>query len=603
MHNHRNKGRKPWVPRPLDVVTTAMWEILNKHRYGIFLTDYSLLSGALRARDWKGLLSWADAQDPLPPDTDVFPADHAYLVRKQFIALFKKFSFAPKESGFDPEAKAVSAFLHSEHRCGRYNLKLRLLTPFRREAYDVTRALHSEILELARKEILHVIGEKPSLHEIYGLCDFSGGASVGVHGNATNIARKLLSDDWSVTPTCASYAFEALWANPMVSGVFAEEREGVKCVDQEQFLTMFSSKIKYVQNNIISFVPKTARTHRAIAVEPLLNGFVQKGIDTYMRSLLKRSHFRIDLSDQTKNQRWAKWGSLDVMKDPLVTLDLSAASDSICCSLVKRLLPPEWFVLLNATRSPSYALNGVVRRYQKFCSMGNGFCFPLETLIFAAIAAASYRVLGQHPQLVCYGDDIIVRQNVALLVTEVLQGVGFKVNRDKSFYHGPFRESCGADWVRGRDVTPVYIRKRPDTLAGMMALHNSLVFNGDNLCKEVAASLRTLVPLGLRYVELIRPTREPKNTGFLVDQDEFMTSPHTEWVPEYGSFLSTEFRSSTVADELEHPLLTQVEYLAILRGASSGQPLSLRRETKTHVTRVSHECVFLRRTRSQRQAA
>jgi DNA-binding transcriptional ArsR family regulator len=561
-------------------------------------------------------MNWADAQDSLPPDTDVFPADHAYLIRKQFIALFKKFEFLPKESGLNPEEKAISSFLAAEHRCRRVNLKFKVFTLLRRDAPDDRRKLLSEILEVARREILDVLGEAPRLKEIYQKCDFSGGASIGVHGDATNIGRKLLSEDWSVTPTCASYAFEALRCNnqfqllfgrsfgfekeigdPMSGQSFAAIGDGL-LMDQGTFLDYFSSKIRYVQYNQIAFVPKTAKTHRAIAVEPLLNGFVQKGIDSYIRELLKHSRYRIDLSDQTKNQKWAKWGSLEEMRDPFVTLDLSAASDSISIALVKRLLPPEWFVLLNATRSPSYLLNGVVRRYNKFCSMGNGFCFPLETLIFAAISAACYRVMGQRPQISVYGDDIIVRQNIALLVTETLNNVGFKVNRDKSFYHGPFRESCGADWVRGRDVTPVYMRKRVDSLTKLVNFHNSLYFKcfgSTDIFSGVTQSLRELAPADCRYLELHRPTQVPLNTGFLVEHDEFMASPHTVWVPEYGTWLGSGLRSTPVSDDFGHPLRTQVEYLAVLRGASSGQPLSLRRETKTRVSLDSHACAYLGR--------
>lgn len=607
---------KRWKPHPVTVVTTAMRGMLNKHRYGVFHQDYDFLSGALRARDWKSLMTWSELHDPLPPDTAVFPADHAFLIRKQFVALFKKFAFLPSESGLDPEKKAVTAFLAAEHRCKRFNLKFRVFSSFRRETVDARRQLLSEILEVARREVLMVLGETPDLSEIYEKCDFSGGASILVHGNATNIGRKLLAESWTVTPSCASYAFEALRANDHFSMLFGQStgfpleigdpleghglhRDGdAMLIDGQAFLAYFSSQIKYVQHNTIAFVPKTAKTHRAIAVEPLLNGFVQKGIDSYIRELLKHSRYRIDLSDQTKNQKWAKWGSLEEMRDPFATLDLSAASDSISIGLVKRLLPPEWFVLLNATRSPSYLLNGAVRRYEKFCSMGNGFCFPLETLIFAAISAACYKVMGQRPQLAVYGDDIIVRQNIALLVTDVLNQVGFKVNREKSFYHGPFRESCGADWVRGRDVTPVYMRKRVESLAGLINFHNSLYakcFGATNPFGGITQALRDMVPVQHRYLELSRPTKTPFNTGFLVEHDEFIASPHTVWVPEYGSWIGSGLHSLPLPDDFRHPLRAQVEYIAVLRGASAEQPLSLRRETKTRVSLDSHACAYLGR--------
>jgi len=587
--------------------------MLDNHRYGVFHLEYDFLSGALRARDWKSLMAWASAHDPLPPEDSVFPADHAFLIRKQFVALFKKFAFLPSETGFDPEKAAVESFLAAEKRCKRYNLKLRIHSPFRHTARDPRRTLFHEILELARLEILEVLGEIPNLKEIYQKCDFSGGASIGVHGNATNLGRKLLSGEWSVSPSCATYAFEALRCNDQFLQMFGQtfafpsvmddphagghfHRSGEDdLIDSKAFLTYFSSKIKYVHYNNIAFVPKTALTHRAIAVEPLLNGFVQKGIDRHMRDLLKDSRFAIDLSDQTKNQKWARWGSLSEMRDPFVTLDLSQASDSVCLALVKRLLPAEWFVLLNATRSPSYCLNGAVRRYEKFCSMGNGFCFPLETLIFAAISAACYKISGQRPQLTCYGDDIIVRQNIALLVTEALQYVGFKVNRDKSFYHGSFRESCGADWVRGRAVTPVYMRKRCESLAALINFHNSLYaecYGFSDQFPEITTALRELAPSNLRYVELHRPTKTPFNTGFLVEHDSFIASPLTAWVPEYSGYVGLGLHSTPVPDDFKHPLRRQVEYVAVLRGASSDQPLSLRRETKTRVRQDVHACAM-----------
>jgi hypothetical protein len=46
-----------------------------------------------------------------------------------------------------------------------------------------------------------------------------------------------------------------------------------------------------------------------------------------------------------------------------------------------------------------------------------------------------------------------------------LEAVGLKVNSKKSFLGGNFKESCGVDGFRGVDITPLYLRHRPEDLA------------------------------------------------------------------------------------------------------------------------------------------
>jgi hypothetical protein len=43
-------------------------------------------------------------------------------------------------------------------------------------------------------------------------------------------------------------------------------------------------------------------------------------------------------------------------------------------------------------------------------------------------------------------------------VQTALEAFGLKINERKSFSNGFFRESCGGDYYRGYDVTPVYLR-------------------------------------------------------------------------------------------------------------------------------------------------
>jgi len=61
-----------------------------------------------------------------------------------------------------------------------------------------------------------------------------------------------------------------------------------------------------------------------------------------------------------------------------------------------------------------------------------------------------------------------------------LEAVGLKVNGDKSFLAGNFKESCGVDAFRGVDITPLYLKHRPDqsvasptAIAGFIAFSNN----------------------------------------------------------------------------------------------------------------------------------
>jgi hypothetical protein len=111
-------------------------------------------------------------------------------------------------------------------------------------------------------------------------------------------------------------------------------------------------------------------------------------------------------------------------------------------------------------------LRDKVYSYSKFCSMGNGFCFPLETLIFAACChSVGAGIAGTDFSV--YGDDIILRKAFAGDALKLLRVLGFSPNASKTFISGPFRESCGADWFGGVDVRPYILDYSLDTLENL----------------------------------------------------------------------------------------------------------------------------------------
>ena len=229
--------------------------------------------------------------------------------------------------------------------------------------------------------------------------------------------------------------------------------------------------VKIVPGNRVVTVPKNYKTDRTIAIEPDMNIYVQKGIGSLLRSRLQA--IGVNLNDQTKNQRMAQIGSF---AGRLATIDLSMASDCISRSLVEVMIRPDWLEPLGQSRSQFGVLpSGEKIFYQKFSSMGNGYTFELESLIFYSLALAHVHLNGGEVDRICaYGDDLIVPSAMAVSFCGLLQFVGFKPNEKKSYWEGSFRESCGKHYYRGYDITPFYVKKTPKTLIDLFKIHNQL---------------------------------------------------------------------------------------------------------------------------------
>lgn len=229
--------------------------------------------------------------------------------------------------------------------------------------------------------------------------------------------------------------------------------------------------VKVVPGNRIVTVPKNYKTDRTIAIEPRMNMFVQKGIGGLMRERLRLAG--CSLNDQSLNQTLAGLGS---RFDVLATVDLSMASDTVSREVVSQYIRADWLEALEQARCPFGILpSGEKIFYQKFSSMGNGYTFELESLLFYSLALAVVRTCGEEESSVSvYGDDIIMPSSCTERFLEVISFVGFKPNGKKTFFSGPFRESCGKHFFCGTEITPFYIRKPVATLDRLFLLHNNL---------------------------------------------------------------------------------------------------------------------------------
>lgn len=261
-------------------------------------------------------------------------------------------------------------------------------------------------------------------------------------------------------------------------------------------------------------VPKTATKPRLISIEPSYNQFIQQGIHTVLKRALGLVPI-CDYKSQEPNRRLAKQGSIS---GHLATVDLSEASDRVHYGLLKAMFGfnPSFISYLEATRSRSVLLpDGSELALNKFASMGSALTFPLEsmyftTLVVAAIcktdgdySASAIKRWSRSNLVRIYGDDIIVPVEYVPELYRTLEAVGLKVNLDKSFHTGNFRESCGADYWMGHEVQPIYARVRtPKTtrdvkeIVSYVSLHNQFYgrFGDCRITSFLEGVIRGLLP-------------------------------------------------------------------------------------------------------------
>lgn len=379
---------------------------------------------------------------------------------RQFTALLKKVPW--KRTDFDREGRAISSFWKSESRCRRTNRRFR----FYRSHTDRIPEAVRVVLSRAREYTRMVLGDLtvPKYHAMLALARPGGGVAVGTQNRyRTSPTYKYVATDLAVTSDARTCAYEMILSKPFWwKQVASLGEDGVIRVP-----------IQSVPGARVAFVPKDGRSLRSIAVEPSLNVMLQLGVHEYIRKRL-HDYASTDIGDQTLNQKLSFLASKSSgLGGTMATIDLASASDSISIELVRELVPSSWFDWLNAIRCDRFSLNGELITSEKFSTMGNGFTFALETLLFKALAEGCISYVGCGGITSCYGDDIIVPDECALLLTEVLKWCGLVVNSDKSYYHGPFRESCGTDWYEGRNVTPLYIREERVDMRTCYRLLNS----------------------------------------------------------------------------------------------------------------------------------
>lgn len=247
----------------------------------------------------------------------------------------------------------------------------------------------------------------------------------------------------------------------------------------------------------LSAVPKDFKGPRLIASEPVENQWCQQAVKDFLydrvrHTILGRS---IDFNNQSLSAKAAIRASL---LGDMCTMDLSAASDRISCTLVESLLRANRPLLeaFRAVRTQFLVTNEDkkaprVLKLRKFSTMGSALTFPVQSIIFFCIVAGCGLSLERASPTVhsvgdiarkvrIFGDDLIFPVDWEPTVSGALTALGLKVNKSKTFTGSNFRESCGADAFRGTLVTPNYIglpctKTQPETVASHVEVLKNLL--------------------------------------------------------------------------------------------------------------------------------
>lgn len=326
------------------------------------------------------------------------------------------------------QQEAINSFLQTQSRIANVDL-------------DSLSASDQIILNLAARYVSEVLGPY-SDEEHRSLCRFGSGATVGIPVRAASLAAR-----WEL-PISGSQN-QIHW--------FDSEMSQVDCISKYWSNQQKSAERPFyreVDSLALVLVPKTFKSLRVIMPNTTIGSYMSYGLGEMIRNRLKSAGYNIsDL--QQRHRYYAQQGSIHGL---WTTADLSSASDSITDALVRRLFPKDWYDILSYSRIGSVRMpDGSVVQSNTFCTMGIGYTFPLQTLVFLSLLKAiehfHYGRLNRR-LISVYGDDMIYSSRMHEQVVSFFSKVGFIVNLDKTYCEGNFRESCGGDYYHGMDVRP-----------------------------------------------------------------------------------------------------------------------------------------------------
>jgi hypothetical protein len=450
----------------------------------------------VKAAEHEAILKYASCTDADP--------EHLRAIRQCFSLIVKNTAAGAAATDDERRERCYSKFLRAQ---GLNRRTVRRLTHYFAHPSRMPATIGA-LLGRAQMELFWLLGPAPSAEDwdrfvrakvfssgvVQGLSRLPGGLVKDTSGYGKMAPETVLTSTRACLQRYGGILFDGPYLEHVLQRRFPEQSR--ECLRSPVLGTLAKDIIrecfpedrdaptpfgKFVEYSEGTSVYKDAGIDRFIAIEPLCNAMAQQGIAAMLNPYLLR--WGITLEDQGRNREAArKASSLGFHPRGKATIDLADASTCIVRVFAAYMFPPGWFELFDAARTTSVSLDGkLVDGYASFVTMGNATTFPMQCLLFAALTRAAISLCEcQDRSYRVYGDDIIVPLSASALLIEALRFCGFRVNVDKSYVTGFFRESCGGDYLHGADVAPVRLRESLSHMSTRHVFFNNLqrVFPG-----------------------------------------------------------------------------------------------------------------------------
>lgn len=287
---------------PLDY----QWKVLGwlTEDLSAFITDEDKEKVALvcRNRDIEGYLALSDdwgLQSMNPSATSFAEKQSKYAMS----ALLKKFQFATERD--ERISAAKEKFFEAESSCHTYNHSGYMKLSWAETEWG------AEVFTYASRFMRKLLGDSlPGAKVMTEWSRHGPGATLDTKNGETSMYHKYGCYPYSCTVGAYRYARFSIETDQRWFGALQDEYRHANGIPKHAILNMdafWADVLTIVPGNRITFVPKSAKIERTIAIEPTMNLYLQLGVDGYIRRRLRR--WGVDLDSQEKNQELARLGS------------------------------------------------------------------------------------------------------------------------------------------------------------------------------------------------------------------------------------------------------------------------------------------------------
>lgn len=523
--------KHPWM---MDQVMRDVWLALHRDLSPYIGDSYDAARKALQCGDIAGYRSERKSYSPF------FGNPYNVKVRCQLNGFLDRYIFA-NDSLSDSERRktTLKKMMDDEKRISTYR------------EYPV---LAQRVLQRARSIIAEILGPYDEEEHMQS-CRFGRRAALKVPFDKSYLCEKLVRLPMTGSRDHIAWFKRYTLTDPLLRSVLKERKD--KTFLECDF--MFQS-----------FVPKSFDKLRGILPNGQLGVFYTFGLG----AMLTKRLLNIGLDIRKLQKRHRALAKRASVTRKLTTADLRAASNSITVQHIMHLFPREWCNALRLGRVDKIYLDK--KEWYKthtFAGMGNGFTFPLQTLVFYSLIKAIAALLNKNCFVSVYGDDLIYSSWLHQYVERIFPMLGFVLNKDKTFCDSDFRESCGGDYYRGIDVRPAKPEGQAQRmhslhfLSKLYQLRNSLLARWDAV--EIPSTMHVL----LRYIcnetwsIHVVPPDSPEDSGVRVEHPHqirkwpwYIRKHVPMWAP-YAGDNGVWFYQRLIASSLPYKVASQSPYL------------------------------------------